>query len=236
MRMIPPSVFLLGWCVALGGTTALDTLGSQAYTGGSQKTDLSIHFQRAILILWFLLVPVCVLWYFIESVLLWLGQPPSIARDSQTFLRILIIGAPGYFGFESLKKYLQCQGSRQKSCCKDITLTWPLGIMGASTLILIVVSPINLALNVFLVHFSPLGLFGSPLATSISYWLCFIFLGVWTYCSPIHKRNGTWGGIQIKTVLNPLSCYQFLKLALPGILMVGTEWFDIFFSSVQAHL
>ena len=94
----------------MGGTTALDTLGSQAYTGGSQKTDLSIHFQRSVLILWMILIPVCIFWYFIESVLLLLGQPPSIARDSQTFLRILIVGAPGYIGFESLKKYLQCQG------------------------------------------------------------------------------------------------------------------------------
>ncbi|KAF8815439.1 MOP flippase [Phlegmacium glaucopus] len=200
-------VFLLGWVVALGGTTALDTLGSQAYTGGSQKTDLSIHFQRSVLILWILLIPVCVLWSFIESVLLWLGQPPPIARDSQTFLRILIVGAPGYIGFESLKKYLQCQG-----------------IMGASTLVLIVVSPINLALNIYMVHYTQLGLLGSPLAVSITYWLCFICLGVWTYHSPTHKRNGTWGGIQIRIVLNPSSCYTFLKLALPGILMVGTEW------------
>lgn len=112
--MIPLSFFFLGWCVALGGTTALDTLGSQAYTGGSQKTDLSIHFQRAVLVLWILLIPVCVLWYFIESVLLWLDQPQTIARDSQTFLRILIVGAPGYIGFESLKKYLQCQGDKKK--------------------------------------------------------------------------------------------------------------------------
>ena len=101
--------------------------------------------------------------------------------------------------------------------------------MGASTFILIVVSPVNLAINVYMVHFTPLGLFGSPFATSISYWLCFTGLGVWTYLSPTHKSNGTWGGIQIRAVLNPLSCYQFLKLALPGILMIGTEWFDINF-------
>ena len=107
--------------------------------------------------------------------------------------------------------------------------------MGASTLILIVVSPINLALNVYMVHFTPLGLFGSPLAISISYWLCFTGLGVWTYLSSTHKCNGTWGGIQIRAVLNPLSCYQFLKLALPGILMIGTEWFDIIFYADQVQ-
>lgn len=99
--------------MALGGTTALDTLGSQAYTGGSRKTDLSIHFQRCIVILWALLIPVGFLWAYMEPVLLAFGQPGHLARDVQTFLRVLMLGAPGYIGFESLKKYLQCQGQHQ---------------------------------------------------------------------------------------------------------------------------
>lgn len=45
-----------------------------------------------------------------EPILLVLGQQEDLARDVQFFLRLLIIGAPGYIGFESLKKYLQCQG------------------------------------------------------------------------------------------------------------------------------
>lgn len=98
------------------------------------------------------------------------------------------------------------------------------GIMAASTIILIIVSPINIFLNVFVVHYTSLGLLGSPLAVSITYWLSFIFLIVLACLSPTHKRNGTWGGIQIMAVLNPSSCYEFLKLAIPGILMVGTEW------------
>ncbi|KAF8909267.1 MOP flippase [Gymnopilus junonius] len=199
--------FVTGWCVALGGTTALDTLGSQSFTGGSRKTDLSIHFQRCVIILWTLLIPVCLLWAFIEPVLLAFGQPAPLSRDVQRFLRVLIIGAPGYVGFESLKKYLQCQG-----------------IMGASTTILIIVFPINIALNIFFVHYTPLGLLGSPYAVSVTYWLCFIFLGILTSFSSAHQRNGTWGGLQVSTVLDLGSCLEFLKLALPGILMVGTEW------------
>lgn len=100
-----------GWIVALGGTTALDTLGSQAYTGGSQKTDLSIHFQRCLVVLWLLLIPVACLWTWVEPVLLSFGQQEHLARDVQQFLRILLWGAPAYIGFESLKKYLQCQGT-----------------------------------------------------------------------------------------------------------------------------
>lgn len=101
---------IAGWIVALGGTTALDTLGSQAYTGGSEKTDLSIHFQRCLVILWILLIPVACLWAWVESVLLSFGQSEHLARDVQQFLRLLLFGAPAYVGFESLKKYLQCQG------------------------------------------------------------------------------------------------------------------------------
>ncbi|KAJ6581120.1 MOP flippase [Mycena capillaripes] len=202
--MIPR--YLTGWCIALGGTTALDTLGSQAFTGGHSK-DLSIHLQRCIVLLWILLIPVCVLWWFIEPVLLGLGQSGPLSRDVQVFLRVLIIGAPGYIGFESLKKYLQCQG-----------------IMGASTAVLVVVFPINIALNIFLIHHTPLGILGSPVALSLTYWLCFALLGIWTTFSTTHKDNATWGGFQPSAVFHLRSCYLFLKLAIPGILMVGTEW------------
>lgn len=101
---------ILGWCVALGGTTALDTLGSQTFTGSDQPSLLSIHFQRCVVLLWILFLPVAVLWYFVEPILLILGQDPRLSQDVQGFLRILILGAPGYIAFESLKKYLQCQG------------------------------------------------------------------------------------------------------------------------------
>jgi len=193
--------------VALGGSTALDTLGSQAFTGGARPTDLSIHLQRCIILLWVLFIPVGVLWTFIRPVLLALGQTELLSSNVQRCLRVMIIGAPGYIGFESLKKYLQCQG-----------------IMRASTIVLMIVFPINVVLNIVLVHYTPLGLLGSPAALSITYWLCFILLCVYTYLSPAHAQNGTWGGMQLRAALDPKSCFLFLKLALPGILMVGTEW------------
>ncbi|KAK1218122.1 ethionine resistance protein [Marasmius sp. AFHP31] len=196
-----------GWCIALGGTTALDTLGSQAFTGSSRPTDLSVHLQRCILLLWILLLPVCITWAFIEPILVALGQPADLAADVQKFLRVLIVGAPGYVGFESLKKYLQCQG-----------------IMELSTTALLIMSPLNVVFNLVLIHHSPLGLLGSPLALSMTYWVAFALLVVLTIRSPVHRSNETWGGIQLSRVLHARSCLTFLKLALPGILMVGTEW------------
>ncbi|KAL4265736.1 multi antimicrobial extrusion (MATE) family protein [Pleurotus pulmonarius] len=199
--------FLTGWCVALGGTTALDTLGSQAFTGGSRRTDLSIHFQRCLVLLWTLLIPVCVTWAFMEPLLLRLGQTEALSKGVQQYLRILTIGAPAYVGFETTKKYLQCQG-----------------IMGASTMVLVISSPVNLVLNIYLTHYTSLGLWGSPTALSITYWFAFVLLLLVTARSKVHKQNGTWGGIRPRLVLELRSCYTFLKLAIPGILMVGTEW------------
>jgi MATE family multidrug resistance protein len=98
--------------------------------------------------------------------------------------------------------------------------------MGASTAVLIVVFPINIALNIFLIHYTSLGILGSPLALSLTYWFCFGLLGLWTSFSSAHKQNATWDGFQPSAVFHPRSCYLFLKLAIPGILMVGTEWFD----------
>lgn len=96
--------------------------------------------------------------------------------------------------------------------------------MRASTYVLLLVAPVNVALNVVLVHHTSLGVLGAPLAISITFWLCFFLLVLFTYLSPTHHKNGTWAGLQPAVVFDVGSCIYFLKLAIPGILMVGTEW------------
>jgi MATE family multidrug resistance protein len=97
--------------------------------------------------------------------------------------------------------------------------------MRGATVVLAIMFPVNVILNVVLIHYTHLRLLGSPAALSITYWLCFILLGFYTYLSPEHIRNKTWGGLQPRLVFDVRGCVQFLKLALPGIIMVGTEWF-----------
>lgn len=101
------------------------------------------------------------------------------------------------------------------------------GIMRASTYVLISVAPVNLGLNILFVHHTSLGLLGSPAAISITYWICFLGLTLFTYLSPTHRKNKTWTRIRLTTVLDPSSCILFLELAIPGILMVGTEWYAV---------
>ena len=98
------------WLVALGGTTALDTLCSSAYTGSNNPHELGIFLQRAFLTLGGLYVPVVVLWSFSEPVFKALGQSDQISHDSARFLWCLAPGGLGYIYFECMKKYLQAQG------------------------------------------------------------------------------------------------------------------------------
>lgn len=98
------------WLVALGGTTALDTLASSSFTGSSNKHDLGILLQRGIIVLSVFYAVVAVLWWFSEPVFRALGQEEFICVQSSAFLRCLIPGGLGYVWFEAMKKYLQAQG------------------------------------------------------------------------------------------------------------------------------
>ena len=98
------------WLIALGGTTAIDTLASVSFTGSSNPHDLGVILQRSFIVLAAFYVPIAVLWAFAEPIFIALGQEAYIARDSSKFLTVLIPGGLGYIYFEALKKFLQAQG------------------------------------------------------------------------------------------------------------------------------
>ncbi|KAL0080250.1 mate-domain-containing protein [Phycomyces blakesleeanus] len=191
------------WSIAFGTTTALDTLCSQAWTGAHDKTLLGIHLQRALMILAIMFIPIGIIWWNATGILLSLNQEPDIAFRAGQFLRYLLIGAPAYITFEATKKYLQAQG-----------------IMRASTYVLMVASPINLGLNYMMVYPLGLGFIGAPLATSLSYW---IMLGLLLLYIRFVAGSEAWGGWSRESLEG---WWSFLKLAIPGILMVCTEWWS----------
>ena len=99
-----------GWLVALGGTTAIDTLASASFTGSKNRHDLGIILQRAFVVLLLFYIPIAIVWFCSEPLFKSLGQEDYIARDSARFLSVLAPGGIGYVYFEALKKYMQAQG------------------------------------------------------------------------------------------------------------------------------
>ena len=111
------------WLIALGGTTALDTLCSATFTGSRNPHDLGVLLQRALIVLGLFYIPVAVLWFCSEPVFKALGQDDQISRDSARFLFCLVPGGLGYVYFEAMKKYLQAQGWTQ-SFSSQLSLTY----------------------------------------------------------------------------------------------------------------
>ncbi|ERF68291.1 hypothetical protein EPUS_02747 [Endocarpon pusillum Z07020] len=190
-----------GWLIALGGTTALDTLASSSFTGSKNKHDLGILLQRAFITLSLFYVPVCVLWCCSEPLFRLLGQDPQLCKDSAKFLTCLIPGGLGYIYFEAMKKYLQAQE-----------------IMRPGTYVLLITSPVSAALNYLFCYVAGWGLLGAPLATGIAYWLSFFLLVLYSRCVAGHECWGGWSKESFR------SMGTFARLAVLGVIHVGTEW------------
>ncbi|KAI2624843.1 MATE efflux family protein [Hypoxylon sp. NC1633] len=191
-----------GWLIAIGGTTALDTLASTSFTGSQDKHDLGVLLQRGIIVLSSFYAVVVVIWGFSEPLFRSLGQEEFICVKGSKFLHILIPGGLGYIWFESMKKYLQAQE-----------------IYRPGTYVLLITSPLNALLNHLFIHQLGMGLYGAPLATSISYWISFFLLVAY---AAFLRGHECWGGLAPRRAVSNI--WPFVRLAFLGVVHVGTEW------------
>ncbi|RIB10287.1 mate-domain-containing protein [Gigaspora rosea] len=198
-----------------GAATALDTLCSQAYTSGDVKM-VGIFLQRATIIQLLGFIPIACIWWESEQILILMGQSPAISSKTCSYLRYLLIGAPAFLLFENLRRYLQAQG-----------------IMKASTYVLVICCIIDICLNYLLILYQPLslGFIGAPIATSITNWLMFSFLVIYTKFINGYQAWGGWSRAAF------YGWKQIFTLAIPGILMVCSElWTSEFISFLTGYL
>ncbi|KAI8888038.1 MATE efflux family protein [Backusella circina FSU 941] len=199
------------WSITYGIVSALETFSSQSWTGSKDKTLLGIYLQRGIVILTILLIPVSILWWNCEIVLIWLGQDPEVSARVSIYLRYLLIGAPAYIYFDATKKYVQAQG-----------------IMHVSTIAIGISIPIYAVLNYVLVYVEPfkLGFIGIPISISITYWL---MLSIMVCYIRFVEGYSAWGGFS-------LECFKglgtFMRLALPSIFSIASEWWACNLSNI----
>ncbi|TAQ85486.1 hypothetical protein B7494_g6199 [Chlorociboria aeruginascens] len=190
-----------GWLIALGGTTALDTLASSSYTGSKNPHELGILLQRGFIVLTAFYIPVAILWACSAPVFRLLGQDQYICVESAKFLTALIPGGLGYIYFEAMKKYLQAQE-----------------IMRPGTYVLLITSPLNALLNYIFVYTFKLHLIGAPIATGLSYWISFLLLVLYSRFIAGFRCWGGWSRLSYQNIST------FSRLAILGVVHVGTEW------------
>lgn len=120
---------ITGYAIYQGLATSLDTLCSQAYGSGNKKL-VGLQLQRMVYFLWVITIPIGIIWLSAEQILVRIVPEADVARLAGLYLRVVLIGAPGYAAFEGGKRYLQAQG-----------------LFSASLYVLLTCAPLNILMN-----------------------------------------------------------------------------------------
>ncbi|CEL05675.1 Putative MATE efflux family protein subfamily [Aspergillus calidoustus] len=123
------SASITGYAVYQGLATSLDTLCAQAYGSGKKKL-VGLQMQRMVFFLWVITIPIALLWYFADKILIRIVPEEDVARMAGLYLKVVALGAPGYACFESGKRFVQAQG-----------------IFSASLYVLLICAPLNAFMN-----------------------------------------------------------------------------------------
>lgn len=193
---------ITGLAVYEGLATSLDTLCAQAY-GSGKKELVGLHLQRMVLFMLLVSIPIGAVWLSSGWILAALVPEKALAHLAGRYLSILLAGAPGYAIFEAGKRFTQAQG-----------------LFNASLFVLLIATPINILLNYLFVFVLEWDLEGAAIATVISHNLLPVLLFVYVYfVNP--SSLVCWAGFTRDAFRHwgPMA-----KLAIPGIIMVETEW------------
>ncbi|KAI3318323.1 MATE efflux family protein [Xylariaceae sp. AK1471] len=183
-----------------GLVTSLDTLCAQAY-GSGHKHLVGLQLQRMTYFLWALSLPVAVLFFFAGDILRFIIPEPESAELAGLYLRIVMVGIPGYGAFEGGKRFVQSQG-----------------LFVATTYVLLIAAPINVLLNWLLVWHFGLGFIGAPIAVAFTQNLMPVLLVLYV---AFVDGSQCWGGFSKRAFVN---WGPMIKLAIPGMIMVVAEW------------
>lgn len=126
-----------GYAVYQGLATSLDTLCAQAYGSGNKKL-VGLQTQRMVCFLWTMTIPIGIFWFFAGHVLKAIVPNQEVAELAALYLKVAILGAPGYALFEATKRYVQAQG-----------------LFSASLYVLLIGAPANAFMNWFFVWVLP---------------------------------------------------------------------------------
>nr|XP_043621494.1 protein DETOXIFICATION 17-like [Erigeron canadensis] len=189
-----------GLSLMVGLSTALETFCGQSF-GAAQYHLLGIHMQRAMIVLSSVSLPLAVMWFYAENLLVFLRQDPEISAEAGLYARYLI---PCLFAdalLQCLVRFLQSQNN-------VIPMMLTTGIT----------TSLHVLLCWIMVFKFGLGSKGAALANAISLWINVMFLSVYVRVSPSCKK--TWTGFSKEAFLK---IPTYLKLAVPSAIMICLE-------------
>ncbi|XP_021888302.1 protein DETOXIFICATION 12-like [Carica papaya] len=193
-----------GFSLLSGIVGGLETLCGQAY-GAQQYQKLGVYTYSAIISLTLVCLPVCLLWIFMDKLLLLFGQDPTVSHEARNYSMWLI---PALFGGAVLKpltRYFQTQ-----------SLILPLFLSSFSVLCF------HIPVCWFLVYKMGLGATGTALTFSLSTWLNVILLGFYAaYSSACEKTRAPLTAAAFHGI------GLFFRLGVPSAVMTCLKWWSM---------
>lgn len=196
---------MICFSIGVGLNGAIDTLVSQAY-GDKEYYLCGCYLNRGRIIQALFFVPQLIILTFSSEILILLGQDESSAEAAQQYITILLPGMFAMAQFETFRRYLQAIGNFELATYTQ-----------CSSMIL------HFIMSYILIFVCDLGVKGSAISTSITYWINLIVVILY-----LSYREGVIPSAAFHTFnIDSLKNWrQFLVFGVPSILMLCLEWWS----------
>jgi multidrug resistance protein, MATE family len=196
------TVNIIGLATFEGMATALDTLCAQSY-GSQNFHGVGLHVQRMTVLMTLTMIPIGAVWLSSPWILPLFVKQPHLAAKAGSFLRVSLIGLPGYAFFEALKRFLQAQGN-----------------CNAGLVVLIVCTPVNALLSWLFAFHLDMGLEGAALGAALANDLRPVLLAL--YIAHAKWSHKCWGGFSRDAFRH---WGTMIRLSVAGSVVNLGEWF-----------
>lgn len=195
---------ITGFSLLSGLVAGLETLCGQAYGAGQHK-KVGVYTYSAIISLLLVCLPICILWIFLDKLLILLGQDPSISLEAHKYSVWLI---PALFGNAILKPLVRSLQSQSKI----------LPLLVSSLLVLC----FHIPLSWTFIFKLELGIIGAAIAFSLSNLFYLILVVFYIAFSPSCKDSRVPFS---KDAF--LGVKEFFRFAVPSALMICLKWWSV---------
>lgn len=163
-----------------------------------------MYFQTGVVVLGAILLPVFIINWFTDEILLLLGQDAEVARLSGRFSRYMLPGIPFLYLYELTRKVLQAQN-----------IVTPLVIIAA------IGNTVNIAAGYILAYHTSIGFHGITIGCSLGNAVLPLLLAPYFMWRPHHLRQWWCQPWNFKAATRYVGV--FLRLGVPAMLMLVME-------------
>jgi MATE family multidrug resistance protein len=202
---------------ANGIVLGLDPIVSRAHGAGDGERS-AYAFQAGLALALALSLPVAVLWWFTEPVLVAAGQDPELAASAATFVRAQIPSIPFFLGNTALSRYLQ----NREHVRQTVVVTLVANVVNALAAWALIYGHLGAP---------SLGILGAGLATNATRISSTLTLIAWTRAFRLHE--GAWRPWS-RRALAPREWREIVRFGVPIAFQTCTEMWAFGLSNLIA--